>query len=77
MLDSKIILTHTDRIGRCVVTGTGYAALLDITIKERYATVHDATCAEVIIDLLNRYASEDSDSHGQPPRSSRATSAPI
>ena len=57
VLDSSIVLTHTDRIGRCVVTGTGYAALLDITIKERYATRHDATCAEVILDLLNRYAS--------------------
>ena len=29
VLDSKITLTHADRIGRCVVTGTGYAALLD------------------------------------------------
>lgn len=57
VLDSKIILTHNDRIGRCVVTGTGYAALLDITIKERYATVHGATCGEVILDLLTRYAS--------------------
>ena len=57
VLDSKILLTHADRIGRCVVTGTGYAALLDITIKERYATTHDATCAEVILDLLANYAS--------------------
>ena len=57
VLDSKIILTLNDRIGRCVVTGTGYAALLDLTIKERYATVHGATCAEVILDLLTRYAS--------------------
>ena len=57
VLDSKITLTHADRIGRCIVTGTGYAALLDITIKERYATVHDATCAEVILDLLMTYAS--------------------
>ena len=57
VLDSKILLTHNDRIGRCVVTGTGYAALLDLTIKERYATVHGATCAEVILDLLTRYAS--------------------
>ena len=57
VLDSKIILTHNDRIGRCVVTGTGYAALLDLTIKERYATRHGATCAEVIIDLLTRYGS--------------------
>ena len=56
VLDSKIILTLNDRIGRCVVTGTGYAALLDLTIKERYATVHGATCAEVILDLLTRYA---------------------
>ena len=56
VLDSKILLTHNDRIGRCVVTGTGYGALLDLTIKERYATVHDATCAEVILDLLTRYA---------------------
>ena len=38
VLDSKILLTNNDRIGRCVVTGTGYAALLDLTIKERYAT---------------------------------------
>ena len=52
VLDSKIMLTHADRIGRCIVTGTGYAALLDLTIKERYATTHDATCAEVILDLL-------------------------
>ena len=57
VLDSKISLTHTGKIGRCVVTGTGYAALLDITIKERYATTHGATCAAVIIDLLTRYAS--------------------
>ena len=57
VLDSKITLTHADRIGRCIVTGTGYAALLDITIKERYATTHDATCAEVILDLLTTYAS--------------------
>ena len=57
VLDSQIILTHNDLIGRCIVTGTGYAALLDITIKERYATVHGATCAEVIIALLTRYAS--------------------
>ena len=57
VLDTKILLTHNDRIGRCVVTGTGYAALLDRTIKERYATVHDATCAEVFIDLLTTYAS--------------------
>ena len=57
VLDSKIALTHTGRIGRCVVTGTGYAALLDITIKERYATTHGATCAAVILDLLTRYAS--------------------
>ena len=56
VLDSKILLTNNDRIGRCIVTGTGYAALLDLTIKERYATVHDATCAEVILDLLARYA---------------------
>ena len=56
VLDSKILLTLNDRIGRCVVTGTGYAALLDLTIKERYATVHGATCAEVILDLLTRYA---------------------
>ena len=56
VLDSKILLTNNDRIGRCIVTGTGYAALLDLTIKERYATVHDATCAEVILDLLTRYA---------------------
>ena len=42
VLDSKIVLTHNDKIGRCVVTGTGYAALLDLTIKERYAT--DARC---------------------------------
>ena len=57
VLDSAIILTHNDRIGRCSITGTGYAALLDLTIKERYATVHGATCAEVILDLLTRYAS--------------------
>ena len=57
VLDTKILLTHNDRIGRCVVTGTGYAALLDRTIKERYATVHDATCAEVFLDLLTTYAS--------------------
>ena len=56
VLDSKIVLTHNDRIGRCVVTGTGYAALLDLTIKARYATTHDATCAEVILDLLTRFA---------------------
>ena len=56
VLDSSIILTHNDRIGRCAITGTGYAALLDTTIKERYATVHGATCAEVILDLLARYA---------------------
>ena len=56
VLDSKIILTNNDRIGRCVVTGTGYAALLDINIKERYATEHEATCAEVILDLLTTYA---------------------
>ena len=56
VLDSKILLTNNDRIGRCIVTGTGYAALLDLTIKERYATTHDATCAEVILDLLTRYA---------------------
>ena len=56
VLDSKILLTHTGPIGRCVVTGTGYAALLDITIKERYATTHGATCAAVIIDLLTKYA---------------------
>ena len=56
VLDSKIVLTHTGPIGRCVVTGTGYAALLDITIKERYATTHGATCAEVMIDLLTKYA---------------------
>ena len=56
VLDSKIILTHTGKIGRCVVTGTGYAALLDITIKERYATVHGATCSAVMIDLLTQYA---------------------
>ena len=57
VLDSKIMLTHADRIGRCVVTGTGYASLLDITIKERYATTHEATCAEVFLDLLTTYAS--------------------
>ena len=57
VLDSKIVLTHTGPIGRCVVTGTGYAALLDITIKERYATTHGATCAAVMIDLLTNYAS--------------------
>ena len=57
VLDSKITLAHKDSIGRCVVTGTGYAALLDITIKERYATAHGATCATVIIDLLTKYAS--------------------
>ena len=57
VLDSKIVLTHTGKIGRCIVTGTGYAALLDITIKERYATVHGATCADVILALLTRYAS--------------------
>ena len=57
VLDSKIILTLNDRVGRCVVTGTGYAALLDLTIKERYATTHGATCGEVILDLLTRYAS--------------------
>ena len=57
VLDTKILLTNNDRIGRCVVTGTGYAALLDLTIKERYATTHDATCAEVILDLLATYAS--------------------
>ena len=57
VLDSKIVLTHTGPIGRCVVTGTGYAALLDITIKERYATTHGATCAAVMIDLLTHYAS--------------------
>ena len=57
VLDSKILLTLNDRIGRCVVTGTGYAALLDITIKERYATTHGATCGAVILDLLTRYAS--------------------
>ena len=56
VLDSKITLTLNERIGRCIVTGTGYAALLDITIKERYATVHGATCAEVMIDLLTKYA---------------------
>ena len=56
VLDSKIILTLNDRVGRCVVTGTGYAALLDLTIKDRYATRHGATCAEVILDLLTRYA---------------------
>ena len=57
VLDSAIVLTHTGQVGRCVVTGTGYAARLDLTIKERYATRHGATCAEVIIDLLTRYAS--------------------
>ena len=57
VLDSSIILTHNDRIGRCSITGTGYAALLDTTIKERYATTHGATCAEVILDLLTRFAS--------------------
>ena len=57
VFDTSIELTHTDRIGRCTVTATGYAALLDITIKERYATRHGATCAEVILDLLARYAS--------------------
>ena len=57
VLDSSILLTHNDRIGRCAITGTGYAALLDLTIKERYATRHGATCAEVILDLLTRYAS--------------------
>ena len=57
VLDSKIVLTRTGKTGRCAVTGTGYAALLDITIKERYATVHGATCADVIIALLTRYAS--------------------
>ena len=56
VLDSKIILTNNDRIGRCIVTGTGYAALLDLTIKERYATEHEATCAEVFLDLLTTYA---------------------
>ena len=56
VLDTKILLTKNDPIGRCIVTGTGYAALLDLTIKERYATVHDATCGEVILDLLTRYA---------------------
>ena len=56
VLDSAIVLTHTGTIGRCVVTGTGYAARLDLTIKERYATVHGATCAAVILDLLTRYA---------------------
>ena len=56
VLDSSIVLTHNDRIGRCSITGTGYAALLDTTIKERYATTHGATCAEVILDLLTRYA---------------------
>ena len=57
VLDTKMVLTHADRIGRCIVTGTGYASLLDITIKERYATTHDATCAEVFLDLLTTYAS--------------------
>ena len=57
VLDSKISLTHTGKIGRCVITGTGYAALLDITIKERYATTHGATCSAVIIDLLTNFAS--------------------
>ena len=57
VLDSKIVLTHTGLIGRCTVTGTGYAALLDLTIKERYSTVHGATCAEVFLDLLTRYGS--------------------
>ena len=56
VLDSKILLTNNDRIGRCIVTGTGYGALLDLTIKERYATTHGATCAEVILDLLTRFA---------------------
>ena len=56
VLDSAIRLTNTSQVGRCIVTGTGYAARLDLTIKERYATVHDATCAEVIIALLTRYA---------------------
>ena len=56
VLDSSIILTHNDRIGRCSITGTGYAALLDTTIKARYATTHGATCAEVILDLLASYA---------------------
>ena len=57
VFDSSIVLTHNDRIGRCSITGTGYAALLDTTIKERYATTHGATCAQVILDLLTRYAS--------------------
>ena len=57
VLDSSIVLTRNDRIGHCMVYGTGYAALLDTTIKERYATRHGATCAEVILDLLTRYAS--------------------
>ena len=57
VLDSKIVLTRTGLTGRCTVTGTGYAALLDLTIKERYSTVHGATCAEVFLDLLTRYGS--------------------
>ena len=58
VLDSKIILTLNDRIGRCSITGTGYASLLDqIIIKERYATVSGATCGEVFLDLLARYGS--------------------
>ena len=57
VLDSKIVLTRTGKTGRCAVTGVGYAALLDLTIKERYSTVHGATCAEVFLDLLGRYGS--------------------
>ena len=56
ILDTKILLAHNDRIGRCITTGTGYAALLDLTIKERYSTTSGDTCAEVIIDLLSNYA---------------------
>ena len=56
VFDSSIVLTRKDQVGRCTITGTGYAALLDTTIKERYATRHGATCAEVILDLLTRYA---------------------
>ena len=59
VLDSKILLTNNDRIGRCVVTGTGYAALLDLTIKgalRNRTRRHLRRCDTGSVDDLCRWA---------------------
>ena len=58
VLDSRVRLAATGGVGRCRVTCTGYAARLDRTIKARYVTDLAATTADVILDLLGKFAAD-------------------